>query len=207
MPQAIVLAAGHTRMHSHMPVVALQRLPDGHCVPRPQLGPPGQLLGMSRPQGTVPGVTAGHDGMQSQRPSALQRSPGLQRVPTPGQLAPEHALRMFCPQSTVLAGGHIGMHSQRPITQRLPEGHRVPVPHDGPPMHTFGTGAPQSTPSAADVGGHRGAHSHVRVSVLHCSPTPQPPLQRPPQPSSAPQAASVAQRGVHEHVPVVGLHI
>jgi len=51
-------------------------------------------LGMSIPQGTVPGVVAGHEGMHSQRPMALQRSPGLQRVPTPEHDAPEHALRM-----------------------------------------------------------------------------------------------------------------
>ena len=141
--------------------------------------------------------------MHSQRPALLHRSPGLQRVPVPVQRSPEHAFAMGCPQSTALAGGHIGMHSHRPATQRLPEGQRVPVPHEGPPGHTLGTGAPQSTPAAAEAAGHRGAHSHIRDSGLHCSPSAQPVMQRPPHPSSLPQAASAAQRGVHEHVPVV----
>jgi hypothetical protein len=93
------------------------------------------------------------------------------------------------------------MHSQRPLTQRLPEGQRVPVPQAGPPAQTFGTGAPQSTPAAAEAGGQRGAHTHRRMSVSHISPGPQPVLQRPPQPSSEPQGASAAQAGVHEQVP------
>ncbi len=206
-PHAIVEGAAHARMHSHARVVALHRWPEGHCVPVPQEGPPAQLLGMSRPHATVPGVVAGHDGMHSQRPIALQRSPGLQRLPMTVHAAPEHALAMGCPQSTELAGGHIGMHSHRPDTQRLPEGQRVPVPHDGPPGQTLGTGAPQSTPAAAEASGHRGAHSHMRDSVLHCSPVAQPALQRPPHPSSAPHAASAAQCGVHEHVPVAASQV
>lgn len=81
------------------------------------------------------------------------------------------------------------------------------MPHDGPPVHTFGTGAPQSTPSAAEAGGHRGAHSHIRDSVLQRSPGPQPVSQRPPQPSSEPHIASAAQCGVHEHTPVAESHV
>lgn len=96
------------------------------------------------------------------------------------------------------------MHSQRPAVQTLPEGQRVPVPHEGPPAQMLGTGAPQSTPSAAEAAGHRGAHSQSRVSVLQRSPTAQPPLQRPPQPSSAPHIASAGHRGVHAQVPVIG---
>lgn len=99
------------------------------------------------------------------------------------------------------------MHSQRPLTHRCPEGQRVPVPQEGPPGHTFGTGAPQSTPSAAEAGGQRGAHTQSRISVSHISPGPQPVLQRPPQPSSEPQGASGAQRGVHEQVPATGSQV
>ncbi len=93
-PQATVVAEGQLRMHSQRRRAALQRWPEGHWVPTPQAGPPGQLLGMSCPHATVPGVVGGHEGMHSQRPIALQRSPGLQRVPTPGHDAPEQALRM-----------------------------------------------------------------------------------------------------------------
>ncbi len=206
-PHVTVVADGQLRMHSQRRSAALQRCPDGHWVPTPQTGPPGQLLGMSVPHATVPGVVGGHEGTHSQRPMALQRSPGLQRVPTPGHDAPEQALRTGCPQSTVLTGGHIGMHSQTPATQRLPEAQRVPVPQEGPPAQTLGTGAPQSTPSAAEAGGQRGAHSQRRASVLHCSPGPQPVLQRPPQPSSEPQGASAAQCGVHEQVPATGSQV
>ena len=81
-------------MHSHARVVALQRWPEGHCVPVPHDGPPGQTLGMSMPQRTVPGVTSGHAFTHSQRPALLHTEPGLQRVPVPGQLAPEHAFTM-----------------------------------------------------------------------------------------------------------------
>ncbi len=206
-PHATVEGDAHARMHSHARVAALQRWPEGHCVPVPHEGPPGHTLGMSVPQGTVPGVVAGHAATHSQRPAALQRSPGLQRLPMPVHGAPEHALAMGWPQSTELAGGHIGMHSQRPAVHTFPEGQRVPVPHEGPPGHTLGTGAPQSTPAAAELAGHRGAHSHIRVVVLHCSPSAQPALHAPPQPSSAPQAASAAQCGVHEQVPVAASQV
>ncbi len=93
-PHATVLGGAHEKMHSHARVALLQRCPEAHCVPVPQEGPPGQLLGMSRPHATMPGVVGGHDGTHAQRPDALHTSPGLQRVPTPGQLAPEHALVM-----------------------------------------------------------------------------------------------------------------
>ena len=93
-PQAIVEGDAHARMHSQARVVRLQRWPEGHCVPVPHEGPPAQLLGMSRPHATVPGVVAGHDGTHSQRPIALHRSPGLQRLPMPVHIAPEHALAM-----------------------------------------------------------------------------------------------------------------
>jgi hypothetical protein len=115
-PHATAAGAAQARMHSHVRAAALQRWPATHCVPVPQEGPPGQLLGMSCPHATVPGVVAGHDGTHSQRPAALQRSPGLQRLPMPVHIAPEHALEMGRPQSTEAAGGHMGMHSQRPAT-------------------------------------------------------------------------------------------
>lgn len=89
----------------------------------------------------------------------------------------------------------------------LPDGQRVPVPHAGPPGHTLGTGWPHVTLASAPAGGHAGAHSHMAVSVLQRWPAGHPELQRPPQPSSDPHAAFIAQLGVHEHWPVVGLHV
>ncbi len=83
----------------------------------------------------------------------------------------------------------------------------MPVPHDGPPAQTLGTGAPQSTPAAAEEAGQRGAHSHMRDTVLHCSPSAQPALQRPPQPSSAPQVASAGHRGTHAQAPVAASQV
>ncbi len=65
-PHATVLGGAHEKMHSHARAALLQRCPAAHCVPVPHEGPPGQLLGMSRPHATMPGVVGGHDGTHAQ---------------------------------------------------------------------------------------------------------------------------------------------
>jgi hypothetical protein len=55
---------------------------------------------------------------------------------------------------------------QRPEAQVCVAGQSVPVPQTGPPGQMFGMGIPHST-RVGDVVGHRGAHSHTKVTGLH----------------------------------------
>lgn len=66
-------------------------------------------------------------------------------------------------------------------------------------------GAPQATVEGS-VPGQRGSHTQRRSSGSQRSVSPQPPRQRPPQPSSAPQAAVAGQEGTHVQVLVAGSH-
>jgi hypothetical protein len=146
--------------------------------------------------------------MHSHLPAA-QRCPLGQRVPVPVQGEVVQLLPMGRPQSTALAAGQPTLQTQRPVlpSQVSPLAQRVPVPHDGPPGHTLGTGAPHATSAAALGSGHRGTHSHARASTLHRWPAGQGWSQRPPQPSSAPHAASGGHRGVQVHMRVVGSQV
>ena len=59
---------------------------------------------------------------------------------------------------------------------------------------------------AGSVPGQRGSQRHRRAAGSQRSLVPQPPLQRPPQPSSAPQAAPAGHDGTHTQACVAGSH-
>jgi hypothetical protein len=64
-----------------------------HIVPTPQLGPPGQTLGMSAPQATVAGLVPAQRLAHTQAPP-VQVWPLGQRVPAPVQVRPAQRLAM-----------------------------------------------------------------------------------------------------------------
>ncbi len=117
-PHGTALAAAHDGTHSHIRVVALQRLPAAQRVPVPEHDIPPQLSRMAWPQSTV--LAAGHEGTHSQRRIAvLQRCPGAQSVPAPQVGPPGHTFAMSVPPATVagLVVGPRGAHWHAPPTQ------------------------------------------------------------------------------------------
>jgi hypothetical protein len=66
--------------------------------------------------------------------------------------------------------------------------------------------APQATVPGS-VPGHRGSHTQRRASGSQRSVGPQPPRQRPPQPSSAPHCAPAGHDGTHTQLRVVGSQV
>ncbi len=65
-PHATVLTAGHIGLHTHTPPEHV--CPDGHIVPVPHDGPPGQTLAMVVPHATVEGLVVGQRLVHTQVP-------------------------------------------------------------------------------------------------------------------------------------------
>ena len=203
-PQATVEGDGQEETHSHAPE-ALHRWPGGQSSPVPHAASPGHALGMGAPHCTLSGLTDGQLGAQRHEPAVHTRPLG-HRVPVPAQAAPVQPVRMGSPQATVSAPGQVTVHSQRPPTQAWPEAHMVPVPHEGWPGQTLGMAVPQATVEGS-VPGQRGSHTQRRASGSQRSLVPQPPRQRPPQPSSAPHAEPAGHEGTQVQECVAGSQV
>ena len=126
-------------------------------------------------------------------------------VPVPAQVrhtAPlsASASGMSAPQGTLPAPGQRGQ--QVPARQSRPLSQRVPSPvHVVLPMQVSGISVPQST-----MAGPRQSSVQVHTPATQARPSAQGPMQRPPQPSAVPHAASTGHAGMHSHRPVSGLH-
>ncbi len=127
----------------------------GHTLPqRPQLAV-SVAVATQRPLHTV--WPAGH-----WHTPETHDCPVAQAFPHMPQWAVEVAvLTHVTPQRVVPAA-----QPQRPEAQVCVAGQSVPVPQIGPPGHTLGMGIPHST-VVGEVVGHRGAHSHTKVTGLH----------------------------------------
>lgn len=165
--------------------------------------------GMRMPHGME--EAAAHAPQQTRSVAALvpggftQLSVPVQSEPTPvqsAQVRPSVSTEsaIGSPHVTALAAGQLGQHAS--ATQVEPASQRVPRPVQSMlAMHVSGMSVPQSTMSAA-----RHASRQLHTPSTHVRPLGQGPLQRPPQPSESPHAASSAHVGMQSQTPVSGLH-
>lgn len=135
--------------------------------------------------------------MQAERPIGQMAEPSP--PPPPGAMA-----------SLGVGGGQSGPeHTQRMRlrSQACPAGHMVPVPQAGPSGQTLAMGTPQNTLAKLSGGGHRWMQMQRPRAGSQRSPTAQPSVHRPPQPSSWPHERSVPQRGTQSQANDTGSQV
>jgi hypothetical protein len=167
----------------------------------------GAVVGDVRAARDRAGVVGGSCGMHSQRPRVAALAGVAAGARRRGTTRPSRRCA-WAGRSRRWPGGHIGMHSQRPAVAAVARGAARAGAARGAARADVGDG--RAAVDAVGRGGGRGSAGRTRRRARRCcsaGPRPQPWSQRPPQPSSAPQAASGGQRGVQAQVPgrVAGL--